>query len=314
MKKALIVACCFLGLGALTLTGGLIASGGQLSQTGKWVKNTYEINESFSNIQVDVSSSEVQIAKATNGVCKVVCEEREKVKHILSVENGSLTVSEKDDRAWYDHVGFFFGEMKITLYLPEKEYESAVISTASGDIEIGGGFTFTDMRLESSSGEIEMSGTVKNALTANTLSGDIDVGQVCVESVNLESTSGDIDLVGAQATSVALESTSGRIELSDVTSNTVKGESSSGRIELKNVLSTGKTEVRTVSGGVGIENCDGGEYFIKTSSGSVRASFRSAKIFSCKTSSGSVDAPHSTEGGVCVVETSSGNIRLSIIG
>jgi DUF4097 and DUF4098 domain-containing protein YvlB len=51
---------------------------------------------------------------------------------------------------------------------------------------------------------------------------------------------------------------------------------------------------------------------LKTTSGSVKGSLLTPKIFYTDTTSGSVDVPRSTEGGLCEIQTTSGSIRITI--
>lgn len=315
MKKAWIAGIACLGIGGILFMAGFIGGGCKTSAFGgKTVKNTHTISENFTNISVDVASSDVRFAMATDGTCKVVCTEQEDLLHTVSVENDCLTVAVQDERKWYEFIGFRFTKMAVTVYLPASEYENISVTNGSGDIEIEGEFAFANMRLDNTSGEIEVGQVRVDRLKAHSTSGSVDLTALTsAQDIIAESTSGKIELERITCGGLSVNTTSGKIELEQVVCDSATVESTSGRVEMSNVVSLGKTEIKTVSGGVELVSCDGESYFIKTSSGSVRASFRSAKQFSCKTHSGNVNAPHSTTGGVCRVETSSGNIRLSIL-
>ena len=73
-----------------------------------------------------------------------------------------------------------------------------------------------------------------------------------------------------------------------------------------------KLSAESTSGGVELDGCDGGAIYIETSSGSVKGTLLSDKIFITDTSSGRVDVPRSSVGGECEIITTSGNIVIKI--
>ncbi len=316
MKKAWMAGLSCLLLGGVLFTVGLAGGGGETfaAMGGKTIKNTHTVSENFKNISVEVASSDVRIAPAVDGTCKVVCQESENVRHTVWVGNDCLMVSVQDNRVWYNRIGFGFVNMGITVYLPQTEYGKLAVAASSGDIQIEGGFTFVDVSLDNASGEIEVEQVCVDGLKVESTSGSISLSEITVEKeAVVEATSGKIELSDSVvAQDVTVENTSGKIQMENVECNGLTVRSTSGRVEMADVVAAGETEIKTVSGGVVLASCDAESYFIKTTSGSVRASFRTAKQFSCKTNSGNITAPHSTVGGVCRVETSSGNIHLSI--
>ena len=66
------------------------------------------------------------------------------------------------------------------------------------------------------------------------------------------------------------------------------------------------------TGDVKFTLCDAGELFVKTTTGNVIGSLCSEKIFMAKASTGKVEVPKSVTGGICEIETSTGDIRITI--
>ena len=73
------------------------------------------------------------------------------------MEDGTLVIEKVDTRKWYDYIGINFGTTKITVYLPEGEYEALFIESHTGDIEIPDGFGFGDMNVTLSTGDVTSS-------------------------------------------------------------------------------------------------------------------------------------------------------------
>ena len=69
---------------------------------------------------------------------------------------------------------------------------------------------------------------------------------------------------------------------------------------------------RSTSGGVALEDCDGGAIRLESTSGSVKGTLLSDKIFITDSTSGSVNIPRSSAGGECEITTTSGSIEIRI--
>lgn len=110
--------------------------------TMKSETSTHTVKDEFDNIEIDVDSSSVTFVPSSDEVCKVVCEEPERMKHKVDVKNGTLKIKCIDNRKWYDYIGIGFTDYSVTVYLPEDKYNNLEIETAVGDVEVPDDFTF----------------------------------------------------------------------------------------------------------------------------------------------------------------------------
>ena len=89
MIKGLIVLPIVLGtmllIGGGAIVGVAIAHNHEQTQL---VTNEHEISDSFTNINFDVETANIEFVVSTNGETKVVCEEREKYPHPEAVSPG----------------------------------------------------------------------------------------------------------------------------------------------------------------------------------------------------------------------------------
>jgi DUF4097 and DUF4098 domain-containing protein YvlB len=85
-----------------------------------------------------------------------------------------------------------------------------------------------------------------------------------------------------------------------------------GDVTLTDTVASGNLRAETTTGDVTLTRADAATLHLKTTSGSVKGSLRTPKIFYTDTTSGSVDVPRSTEGGICEIKTTSGDIRVTI--
>ncbi|MBQ7726084.1 MAG: DUF4097 family beta strand repeat protein, partial [Clostridia bacterium] len=122
MKKGLIIAAVILVVvGVIFFGAAFVASGFDFSKLdiAKYETNMYTMSEVFEKIEIQSDEAEITFKPSEDGKLRVDCVERERVKHEVSVENGTLKIIAVDKRAWYDHFTLFsFKSQSITVYLP----------------------------------------------------------------------------------------------------------------------------------------------------------------------------------------------------
>lgn len=263
--------------------------------TLKYATNTYALEEPFSNISIKTAECDLRLLPSEDDSCKVVCEESEEIFHSVTVENNTLTIGRTDARKWYEHiVGIYWGEMTITVYLPQTDYASLYALNVSGNITIPDEFSFLDAELHNTSGKVDFAAAVENDLSIKTVSGNLHIKN-------------------AHPKGLTAQSTSGRIVCSDVAvSENIKMKTVSGKINSSNVTVSGRMTVETVSGNIRLSGCDADSLQIKSTSGDVFGTLLTEKSFHANSTSGHIDVPDSTSGGNCEVKTTSGNITFKI--
>ena len=81
---------------------------------------------------------------------------------------------------------------------------------------------------------------------------------------------------------------------------------------LTDTVASGSIRAETTTGDVTLTRADAATLYLKTTSGAVTGSLLTPKIFYTDTTSGSVSAPKYTEGGICEIKTTSGDIRVTV--
>lgn len=283
--------------------------------TVNFENKTCIINDDFENINVYEVSFDITFIKSDNNECKIIYPEGDQIKQTISVENNTLKVAYKDERKWYERIGFYWlDDDGIKIYLPKNEYEKLYISSVSGDICVPDNFTFSETDLESTSGEIEFYSITKNRLNAETVSGDLNIKNVN-GSLTAKSTSGEIYISNISTKTINIKTTSGDISLIDAkNTENIEINSTSGDISINDTVNTKDTLIQSTSGEVSLMNFDSEYLKIETVSGDVEGSLLSEKVFITDTTSGDVDVPigNSLAFGECVVSTTSGDISFKI--
>lgn len=287
--------------GILTIAGAVVFVGAlavirfdftKLS-TQKLETNTYEFNEDFDNISVNAETAAVTFVPSDNGVCKVECVEEESLKHSAKIQDGTLTISAVNNRKWYDYICMNFWSPKITVYVPREAYTSLSVATVTGNIEIPDKFSFETVNAAGTTSDIACRAQVSKSVEVNTTTGSITVSS-------------------AQTDTVKLSATTGKVIVNDVACNKLTAKSSTGHIQLKNVIAEGSINVQNTTGGVKFEGCDAADILVHTSTGDVKGTLLSEKVFITDTSTGRISVPKTTSGGKCEITTSTGDIDIGI--
>ncbi len=299
MKKLLLIAGILCAVGLFVGFLGLVLMDFDFTKLSRvqYEEHVYEITEAFDRIEISAETVDVRIALAEDGVCRVECMESEKLGYTVEVKDGTLTVSLRDTRKWYDHIGLFHFSQPMTVYLPETAYDRLSVSVTTGDVEVADGFSFDRMDVK-------------------TTTGDVKIGSVSVSgAMRVDVTTGDITLDGVRAGTLTVEATTGDILLADVrTEETLAIENTTGDINLTDVLSNSLT-VECTSGDVSLKHCNAFYVEIKTTTGDIEGTLLQEKWFVVKTTTGDVNLPSNTaglQGGYCYLTTTTGDIDIRV--
>ncbi len=350
-KIAIITACSLIGLGVI-LTGAAVAVNGTvLFHTPEAVLNTINIEKSFENIDIDSVECDVQFIKSENGECRIESVDEKNIVTEAEVRDSTLYINRIDKRKWYESIGVYFGYRtpRITVFLPETEYEKLSISSASGDTCINGDFSFEDAAVRSSSGDIEFLADVLKNAEIKSASGDISVntdtesltvcstsGDVTVEGkankvnvssnsgevwcyridsegeFNAKTTSGDVNVYDSMAATAHIQSTSGDVVVEKIGADKLSFKTTSGDIELEEVYAENMLTATAVSGDIEFMRGDSKDISFETVSGDIEGILSTGKNFSYKTTSGNIRLPDDSGDGKCYVKTVSGNAEIKI--
>ena len=315
-KKWLIAAASLVTIGTILFAAVMTAYHWDFSRlsTNQLETNTYGISEEFSGIKLNTETADILFAVSSDNTCRVVCIEEEKMKHSVSVQDGTLTVSAADDRAWYEHIGFSFHSPKVTVYLPKAEYESLSITGSTGHIEIPNEIKFDRADISLSTGDVKFFASVSGSIRIKTSTGDIRVKNTSAGTLDLSASTGEIvvsDVIckGDMNTSV----TTGDVKAVNVMCQNLISSGSTGNVSLKNVIAAEKFSIKRSTGDVVFDSSDAAGIFVKTSTGDVTGSLLSEKVFITETSTGSVNVPQTITGGKCEINTSTGDIKIDIV-
>lgn len=319
MKKLIIAAAAFAAVlaGCIVMGVGFMMTGGNWRELGTESTVTYTeyFDGYFDSLSVRLSTSDLHLELSQDGKNRAEISRNEKTDVTLKIANGELTIGETDNRSWVDHIAFFsFGESRVTLYLTESAYESAYLHLSTGDVFVAEDFTFGDLSIRVSTGDVISRARVSGSLTVKGTTGSKTLSGVgSCESIRVDGSTGDVSIRDADCTTMQIGGNTSDVELNNIAAGDITIDVTSGDIEMKNVVAKGTLEAKATTGNIEFDLCDGAEVVFKTTTGDIEGSLLSGKMFDAAATTGDVRVPASDRnGGECKVNTNSGDIDITV--
>ncbi|MBR6675814.1 MAG: DUF4097 family beta strand repeat protein [Clostridia bacterium] len=306
--------------GSLTLFGAIIFTGvlamlnfdfSKLS-TNKYETNRYEITEDITSISIDTDTADVIFVTSDN-TFSVECYEGKNEKHSVIAKNGVLSIKLNNTKKWYQYIGINFSSPKITVTLPSGEYGDLYIEGHTGKTDVPDGLSFCNVTVKSSTGSVSFGADSAKSVDIKCSTGSISLESTRAETVEIKASTGHITVSDVVCENkLHTEVSTGRTVITNVTASALFSEGDTGNITLKRVTVEGKMDIERSTGDVRFEACDAGEIRVETDTGDVTGTLLTEKIFYVKTDTGKISVPKSTGGGICEIETDTGDIRLNV--
>jgi len=317
-KVWLIIAACLVLIGCLLFAGLMTSLKWDFNKlaTVKYSAKTYEIIDAFDSISMNTDTADIVFALSDDGTCKVECHEAENENHSVAVKDGTLVIELVDKKSVADYI-YYIGinndSPKITVYLPKSEYSALSIHEDTGDIEIPGDFTFKNVELSSSTGDVDLRADASGTIKIKTSTGDIRVEDISAGELDLSVSTGTVNVSGVSCKGdVRVKVSTGKAYLTDVACKNLISSGGTGDISLVNVLAAEKFSIKRSTGDVRFDSADAAEILIETDTGDVEGSLCSDKVFIAQSNTGDIDVPRTTAGGICEIISDTGDIRIKI--
>lgn len=305
---------------ALVIFGGLIFTIAMDAQhwnfkelsRSKYTTRTLEITEEFSNITLTTSEADIKFVPSTDGTSKITYFDKEEISYTATVADGTIQIQSLDEDKWY-YSFFNFKKPYITISIPASAYGDLKINSDTSDVYIPTNFSFENMDITLSTGDLNSNANVNNLAKIKTSTGDIELENISASTLDLTVTTGDISIKNTTCSGdIKIVVDTGESELNNVKCKSLSSTGDTGDIELEDFIATEKISIERDTGDVQFERSDATELHITTSTGDVKGSLLSDKVFITKSSSGKIIVPKTTTGGICEISTSTGDIKLWI--
>ena len=273
--------------------------------------NEYEISEEFHSISIDIDTTDIKILPASDGVCRAVVTDDEKVSHSFTVEGGVLKITTSYDMKWYQQI-LPKASSFVTLYLPLAEYGKLSADMSTGDVEICSGLKFGEIDISVSTGDVKCSSDAY-IIKIHGSTSNVTLENASTASVDISVTTGDIEATDLSVSGTAkLGVSTGKIRLTRVSCLSLESTGSTGDVILTDVIASAKFVIKRSTGVVEFNSSDAAEIEVETDTGDVKGTLRSEKVFIVRTDTGKINVPDSVSGGKCKITTDTGDVEISI--
>lgn len=313
-KLWLITAVALVIVGSIAFGGAMMALKWDFTKlsTYKYETNSHAIDVPFESISIVSDTAKIQLVPSENTSAAVVCYEQENAKHTVSVQDGTLTI-QIAQRKWHQHIGINFSTPKITLYIPQAQYNALTIHSSTGDITIPEDFQFQRMDISLTTGDVTNRASTVNEMCIKTTTGDIFVQNASAGALRLSVSTGKTQISSVTCDGNVITSCStGKTTLEDIQCLNITSTGTTGDIRLKNVIAAEIMNISRSTGDISFTGCDANELILKASTGNITGTLLSSKVFIANSSTGHISVPESVTGGKCKVTTSTGNINFTL--
>lgn len=315
-KTWLVIATSLIVLGSFIFVGVMSILKWDFSKlsTAKYEDNVTVITQSFEDVYIQTDTADVEFVPSQDGQITVACHEESKIKHSVTVEDGTLKIQRTDTRKWFEKIGISFGTTKIIVKIPGGLYGALKINLSTGDTQISNAFTFESVEISQSTGDAVCYAKVQDFIKVISSTGDIRLENLSASAIDLTVSTGEITLKNvACANDLNIKVSTGETVMTNVTCKNLISNGDTGDITLNNVIASNTFNLERDTGDVTFNRCDAGEICVQTSTGDVEGSLLSSKIFFVETDTGRKRVPQSMVGGRCEITTSTGDIEITIV-
>lgn len=280
----------------LTIIGGGLVAYGIVTHkfVTDTVTHTHDVEDEFNNIKIDEAVSDVTFIKSTDGKNKVECIEVEKYVHDVNVKDNTLIINSVDNFKWYENIfNWSFDTYKVNVYLTETAFDNLDIKTSTGNVKVSDDFTFEDVKIVVSTGDINLYASVNN-------------------NIKIETSTGDVSVNNSDCNEIGMVTSTGCVKLKTIRCEKLKVEVSTGDVALDDVIANNSIVIDTSTGCVEFKNIDAATIDIDTSTGDITGNVLTDKSFDVDTSTGDTSYPKGTTGGLCKLRTSTGDITVTV--
>ena len=259
---------------------------------------TYVIEQSFSSIDIDVKT--INITFNNSDECKVICSEKSNLTYDVVVDNNTLKIKVIDERKWYEKISINFSKANMNLYLPISNFVSLDIKSETGNIIIPNSFTFENVKISGTTGNVNFNANVTKQIAISQTTGNININNASTAIIKATTTTGNISLTNINSSKdITLNATTGKITLSNVSCYDLLSNGTTGSIILNNVIASNDIHLERSTGNIILNDVDAITLKLIASTGNITGTILSNKVFQASSSTGIIKVPSVQSGGVC---------------
>ena len=302
-------------VGSIALGAGAVIVGYNIVKKGRhnddYTTNRHNIEETIKNFEFDTNTANVELAKANDGQGLVVCEEREKVYHEVTVKDGLLKIKTVDARRWYEKwfFNFDFRPMKITVYLPETDCEKLNYVSSTGSLDVASEYTFTSVKATASTGSIKINNHVSGDIEAKASTGSVSINNATATNLKAKASTGSVTVKNTEAAGeVNLEASTGSVNVENLKCAHFNAKTSTGSFNGTEIEVTGDASIEGSTGSSKIRTIKCQDLTVKHSMGGATLEDVQCEDLTVRGSTGAVKLTNAIANGKMDIKTSTGDV------
>lgn len=289
MKKMLVLASVLIILGGVIFTMSSCGNNWDFMTIfkGRMEEKVTNIDDSVSGIEILTDTADITLLTSEDEKCKVLAKDKKKINYSVTVDDGMLKISSKDERRWYERL-FDFGKPILNVYLPKGEYSTLSIEESTGNVTIPSDFSFTSIDIDLSTGNTLLGASGAESVRINASTGDVKVENnscgsldidvstgtttlnnvTCAGNINMKCSTGDayIDNISYKSLTYVGDTADVKINNLKASENTAI-ERSTGHISIINAVCTGNLTTKTSTGKTEIMGVECADLSVTVSTG-----------------------------------------------
>lgn len=256
MKKAtkvwMIVAACLVVAGLVLFTVSLALNQWNVENftTQTYQTVTHELNQEVSDIKISSDTAKITFLPSSDGRSKVVCYQSETVPFAVTVTETLLTITETDNRKWYNRIGVNWVQPTITVYLPAGDYGFLTVTEHTGDITIPADFTFTSLDISASTANVTCYASTVGETKIHLSTGHIVLENAKANRLDLQTFTGNVTLTRCDAAQLSIATNTGEVNATLLSDKVFFTQTDTGNVNVPKSASGGKCEITTDTGDI----------------------------------------------------------------
>lgn len=217
------------------------------------VTNEYSFDEEVNDLDIKISTANLEFVLTTDTKVSVKCVEKEKDYHEVKVEDNTLKIKSVSTRKWYESwFDWNNTDLKVTVSLPKNSFNSLRAESSTGEIIIDG-FDFNEVKIKVSTGDIKYSNSKANTINAELSTGFISLNNVISDTLTVKSSTGDIVFKDCDANTIKMKASTGDIRGNFLTGKKFTAKASTGRVSVPQSSEGGSCDLETSTGDIIVE-------------------------------------------------------------
>jgi DUF4097 and DUF4098 domain-containing protein YvlB len=153
-------------------------------------------SQDLSGLDIKLHNGDVTLRLSDESDCPVLLEADTEKLEVERAKDGTLTIRQRSTASSSFFLSRGLGSTDVELWLPRRAWDTVLVSTANGDVEIDPGLTAKRLSVKTANGDLQLGDAALEELQFKTASGDLDCAGGAITSLQAETMSGDISVKG----------------------------------------------------------------------------------------------------------------------